>query len=147
MSGVPKEPQKYLDFCTKLCYNTPMFASRRRFCGEPHESDKPPKSNLFINEWGFVDDELPIRYTPRFTLRQDQRAQKNLFMQNKPNFPNAQILVNCVLTMDYVNIRLRRCAKNKAKYAENKANSNPIQTQFKPISMPNKPSLNSYKFP
>jgi len=29
------------------------------------------------------------------------------FIQNKPNFPNAKILVNCVLTMVYVNIRLR----------------------------------------
>jgi hypothetical protein len=35
-------------------------------------------------------------------------------MQNKPNFPNAQILVNCVLTMDYVNIRLRSRWQNKA---------------------------------
>ena len=52
-----------------------------------------------------------------------QRAQKNLFMQNKPNLLNTQILVNCVLTMDYVNIRLRSRFKNKP-------NSNPIQSQF-----------------
>jgi len=69
-------------------------------------------------------------------------------MQNKPNFPNAQILVNGVLTVDYVNIRLRSRRQNKAnskpiqsqfkanqtqfkpKYAENKPNSKPIQTQF-----------------
>ena len=60
----------------------------------------------------------------RFTLRKDQRAQKYLIMQNKANLPNAQILVNCVLTMDYVNIRLRGRFKNKA-------NSKPIQSQFK----------------
>ena len=51
------------------------------------------------------------------------RAQKNLFMQNKPNFPNTQMPVSYVLTMDYVNIRLRSRFKNKAK-----------QTQLKPIS-------------
>ncbi len=85
-------------------------------------------------------------------------------MQNKPNFLNAQILVNCVLTMDYVNIRLRSRFKNKAKQTqfkpnfqkakmnvssvktkvyerndiflvpENKANSNPIKPNFKPAS-------------
>jgi hypothetical protein len=90
-----------------------------------------------------------------------ERAQKNLFMQNKANLPNAQILINCVLTMDYVNIRLRSRFKNKANQTQfkanfpnaqmnissvltkdyeniplrrrwqNKANSNPIQSQFK----------------
>ena len=52
-------------------------------------------------------------------------AQKNLFMQNKPNFPNATMNVCSAITMDYVNIRLRRRFKNKA-------NSKPIQTQYKP---------------
>jgi len=47
-------------------------------------------------------------------------------MQNKANLLNTQILVNCVLTMDYVNIRLRSRFKNKA-------NSKPIQSQSKPI--------------
>ncbi len=73
-----------------------------------------------------------------------ERAQKELIMQNKANFPNAQMNVSYVSTMDYVNIRLRSRRQNKAKqsqfkanqtqfqpkYAENKANSNPIQTQF-----------------
>jgi len=43
-------------------------------------------------------------------------------MQNKANFPNAQILVNCVLTMDYINMRLRSRFKNKAKQTQFKAN-------------------------
>ena len=63
------------------------------------------------------------------------RAQKNLFMQNKPNLPNAQMNVSSVLTKDYVNIRLRRRFKNKANQTQFKANSKPIkpkQTQFKP---------------
>jgi len=62
-------------------------------------------------------------------------AQKNLFMQNKANLLNTQILVNCVLTMDYVNIRLRSRFKNKANQSQFKANL----SQLKPISMPNKP--------
>jgi len=56
-----------------------------------------------------------IRFTPalseaegRYASRSARTsAQKNLFMQNKPNLLNAQMNVNSVLTMDYVNIRLR----------------------------------------
>ncbi len=62
-------------------------------------------------------------------------------MQNKANFPNAQILVNCVLTMDYVNIRLRSRFKNKAKQTQFKANL----SQLKPISKPNKANSNPNK--
>ncbi len=100
----------------------------------------------------------------RFTLRKDQRAQKNLFMQNKPNLLNAQMNITTAITMDYVNIRLRSRFKNKAKQTQfkpnlpdaqmsvysiltkvyerndifavpqNKANSNPIKPNFKPAS-------------
>ena len=50
----------------------------------------------------------------------------DLIMQNKPNFPDDQMNVNKVLTKDYGNI-------SNCKLGENKANSNPIQTQSKPI--------------
>ena len=61
----------------------------------------------------------------RFTLRQDQRAQKNLFMQNKPNF-------------------MRFCAKNS--YLEkNKPNSNPIKPNFKPNFKADAPKTNPIK--
>ena len=73
-----------------------------------------------------------------------ERAQKNLFMQNKANLLNAQMNVNSVLTMDYVNIRLRRRFKNKAKQTQFKPNSNPIQTQFKANSNPNKPNQTQF---
>ncbi len=83
-------------------------------------------------------------------------------MQNKANFHNAQMNVCSAITMDYVNIRLRSRFKNKPKQTQfkpnfrkakmnvnsiltkdyerndifavpqNKANSNPIQSQFKP---------------
>ena len=58
-------------------------------------------------------------------LRKDQRAQKNLFMQNKPNFP-------------------RFCAKNGylgEKQTQFKANSKPI----KPIFTPYAPKINPIK--
>jgi len=57
---------------------------------------------------------MNYQYAIRSTLRKDQRAQKNLFMQNKPNFP-------------------RFCAKNEdfaQKQSQFKPNSNPIQSQF-----------------
>jgi hypothetical protein len=70
-------------------------------------------------------------------------------MQNKPNFPDAQILVNCVLTMDYVNIRLRSRFKNKANQTQFKANSKPIKPNFNPNTPktnPIKPNLLDAKF-
>jgi len=50
-------------------------------------------------------------------------------MQNKPNLPNAQINVSTAITKEYKSVRLCRSA-------ENKPNSNPIQTQFKANSKP-----------
>jgi len=85
-------------------------------------------------------------------------------MQNEPNFPDAQMNVNKVLTRDYENIAnfklcenkanskpikanlpnaqmnvnkaLTKDYENKSNWAlfENKPNSKPIQTQTKPIS-------------
>ena len=48
-------------------------------------------------------------------------AQKELIMQNKPNFPDAQMNISSVLTKDYENVPLHRHRQNKAN-----------QTQFKP---------------
>ena len=53
--------------------------------------------------------------------------QKQQIMQNKPNLLNAQMNVNTVKTKDYENERPCRRGKNKAK-------TNPIQSQSKPIS-------------
>jgi len=79
---------------------------------------------------------VPDNWQPAtvFYICRVSSAQKELIMQNKPNLLNAQILVNCVLTMDYVNIRLRSRRQNKP-------NSKPIQSQSKPISNPNKPNF------
>ena len=49
------------------------------------------------------------------------------FLTNKANFPDDQMNVNKVLTKDYEN-------KSNWTLGENKPNTNPIQSQTKPIS-------------
>ncbi|HIJ53067.1 MAG TPA: hypothetical protein HPP66_07920, partial [Planctomycetes bacterium] len=60
------------------------------------------------------------------------------FMQNKPNFQNAQMNVNKVLSKDYENKTLGERGKNKP-------NSNPIQTQSNPIKANKMPKQSQYK--
>ncbi len=48
-------------------------------------------------------------------------------MQNEPNFPDDQMNVTVFYTKDYENI-------SNCSLAENKPNTNPIQSQAKPIS-------------
>jgi len=81
-----------------------------------------------------------IRFT-RYASRSDRTsAQKNLFMQNKPNFSDTKINVSTAITMDYVNIRLHSRFKNKPnskpikpKYAENKPNQTQFQTAWEKV--------------
>jgi len=54
-------------------------------------------------------------------------------MQNKANLLNAQINVNTVLTKDYENVRLCRGAENKAKTNPKQTQSNPIKPKTNPI--------------
>ena len=57
------------------------------------------------------------------------------FIQNKPNFKNAQINVNKVLERDYENVRLAEVPKTNPKQTQSKpikANKMPKQTQNKP---------------
>ncbi len=68
----------------------------------------------------------------------ERALQIHPFMQNKANFPDDQMNVNKVLTMDYEN-------KSNCKLCENKANTNPIQTQSKPIKANIKPKQTQYK--
>ena len=53
----------------------------------------------------------------------DNPLQIGLFLQNKPNFPKAQMNLTSLITVDYENIA-------NCKLCENKPNTNPIQTQF-----------------
>ena len=59
----------------------------------------------------------------------ESALQNHLFMQNKPNFQKSQINVSTVITMNYE----QRTMNDEIK---NKANSKPIQTQFKPNTKP-----------
>ena len=62
------------------------------------------------------------------------------FMQNKPNFQDVQMNVTTILTKDY--------EKNDIfAVPENKANSNPIQSQFKPNFKPNHTQSNPISNP
>jgi len=55
-------------------------------------------------------------------------------MQNKPNLPDTEVNVSKAHTEDYENKCLRRNRKNKA-------NTNPIQSQFKAKTNPIKPNF------
>ena len=53
-----------------------------------------------------------------------------LFMQNKPNFLDAQINVSSFITKDYERNDIFAVPENKPNSKPIKANSNPIQSQF-----------------
>jgi len=82
-----------------------------------------------------------LRYDSRDTRYASRSArtsaQKYLIMQNKPNLPDAQININTAITMDYINIRLRRRWQNKA-------NSKPIQSQSKPKQTQSNPTCSEH---
>jgi len=59
----------------------------------------------------------------------EESLQINLFLQNKANFRKSQMNVTNLITADYVKRTLSQRGKNKA-------NSKPIQTQFKPNTNP-----------
>lgn len=64
--------------------------------------------------------------------------QIRLFMQNKANFRRSQMNVNKVLTKNYEQMDTWSIGKNKA-------NTNPIQSQYKPNQTQNKPNTNPIK--
>ncbi|HIJ53004.1 MAG TPA: hypothetical protein HPP66_07595 [Planctomycetes bacterium] len=60
------------------------------------------------------------------------------FMQNKPNFQNAQMNVNMVLSRDYEK-------RTPGQRGKNKPNSKPKQTQSNPIKANKMPKQTQYK--
>jgi len=60
-------------------------------------------------------------------------------MQNKPNLLDAQMNISSVITRDYENIA-------NWKLGENKPNSNPIQSQSKPIKPNTNPIQTQLRF-
>ena len=91
-------------------------------------------SFLLFSEELFSDTRLSQQLTGGVHLHiENQSIKNNLFMENKPNFRNAQMNVNTVITKDYEDFRLRR-------RLENKPNSNPIQNQSKPKQTQSNPT-------
>jgi hypothetical protein len=82
-----------------------------------------------------------VKYSPKST-KSEQKCAKvnkklkkiNLFMQNKPNFPNDQIHATLYSYKGYEKLTAFRTGKNKP-------NSNPIQSQFKPKQTQFKPKF------
>jgi len=69
-------------------------------------------------------------------------------MQNKPNFLDALMNVNKVLTKNYENKTLGRRRKNKAnqsQYKPNQSQYNANQSQYKPNTKPNKANFRDKK--
>jgi len=85
---------------------------------------------MFNNQLPTTNNHLSIfNYPFAFAPLHLSRAlyKSTLFMQNKANFPDAQMNVSPVVTREYKN-------KSNWKLGENKANTKPIQTQSNPIS-------------
>ncbi len=75
-----------------------------------------------------------------------------LFMQNKANFGNDKISINTFVIMRYVNLIAWLVPKNKAnsnpiqtQFNPKQTQFNPIQSQFKPNLTQNKANLSQYK--
>ena len=83
--------------------------------------------------WGFVFPGLYKALAAPPERSGDLGIFRNLFIRsglgprNKPDFLNAQMNVNTVITKEYKN-------KSNWKLGENKPNTNPIRTQSNPIS-------------
>ena len=71
-----------------------------------------------------------INHLTQFNHLKKELRKINLFMQNKPNFKNAQINVSKVSTKDYENIHLHKRPKTNPIQTQ----SNPKQTQFQSLA-------------
>ncbi len=68
----------------------------------------------------------------------ESALQIRLFMQNKPNFLDAQMNLTSLITVEYEN-------KSNWTLGENKPNSNPIKANTKPIKANKMPIQTQYK--
>ena len=76
-------------------------------------------SDLWFREW----QPLSVNF-PRPSTSVESPLQIHLFLQNKPNFQNAQINVTSINTMNYE-------LRTMNYFTQNKPNSNPIKPNFK----------------
>ncbi len=81
---------------------------------------------------GYLDFEI----VSDFDIRISDFNHSGCFMQNKPNFLNAQMNATSLYTKDYENKRLADAAKTNPIQSQYKPNTNPIQTQYKPNTNP-----------
>ncbi len=96
-------------------------------------------SSKFILEKLLLDLETEGPQIPRSTLSYrrstsvESPRQIGPFMQNKANLPDDQMNVTIYITKEYEN-------KSNWTLGENKANTKPIQSQYKANTKPNKPN-------
>ena len=78
-------------------------------------------------------------------LKQSKGSQfVSLFLQNKPNLPNAQISVNSFLTRNYEDFQPYSRRQNKPNQTQYQTQSKPIKaqkTRFQTQTNPNKPNI------
>ena len=112
-----------------------------------------------IHHFPPVTDRLPLifdlplrdtlhasRDTKILSTTVESSLQISSFMQNKPNFLDALMNVNSLITVDYEKKTLGERGKTKpiqSQLKPIKANIMPKQSQFKPNSNPIKPNFNS----
>ena len=107
--------QKYTIFQSNA-HARPTKGSVARPQGQQAQSNN--LLNLVWSIWKFV-----FEFVSNFDIRISDFNHSGCFIQNKPNFQKSQMNVTSFYAVDYENKHLRSRFKNKA-------NSNPIQTQF-----------------
>ena len=103
------------------------------FDASTYLGNTPFKAHFLCLLYSFYCQLSPVNCSVASTTV-ERALQIRPFMQNKANFRKSQMNVNKVLTKVYDQLDTWSIGKNKA-------NSKPIQTQYKPNSNPNKPNL------
>ena len=90
------------------------------------------RNSFYILSFGFTFSTLNFKFSSCLSsapLHLSRILDKSpLFMQNKPNFQNAQMNVTSLITVDYEN-------KSNWKLGKNKPNTNPIKPNFRKAKM------------
>ena len=126
-----------------LAYNRGKF----RPDSQAHRARLPNLTfNYFIHEMKYIGEipTMSINYPTLAHFRHFRHSfNYNIFpdtqiMQNKANFENVKMNINLDMISNYKNLSRWLRPKNKANSNPIQTQFNPIQTQFKPISNPNK---------
>ena len=132
---------KYLLVCQKANIKRPKNGS---YFAEP-AINRMGRNTFYILSCGFAFFTLIFAFSSRplppdpwpLTSTKEYVRKNKLFLQNKANFQKVKLNVNEVLTKDYEQMDTWSSGKNKANsnpiQTQFKANTNPIQTQSNPI--------------